>query len=47
LIEGLKNEVICHENSTDLYISIKETTFREAAKVAIEEEKEVKGTISL
>ena len=45
LIEGLKNEVICHENSIDRYIPIRKTTFFEAAKIAIEEEKEVKGTI--
>ncbi len=41
----MKNEVICHENSIDQYIPIKKTTFPEAAKIAIDEEKEVKGTI--
>lgn len=45
LIEGMKNEVVCHENSIDQYIPIRKTTFLEAAKIAIAEEKEVKGTI--
>ena len=38
LIEGLKNEVICHENSIDQYVSVGKTTFLEAVKIAIEEE---------
>ena len=45
LIEGMKNEVICQENSIDQYVTIKKTPFPEAAKIAIEEESEVKGTI--
>lgn len=45
LIEGMKNEVVCHENSIDQYIPIRKTTFLEAVKIAIEEEKEAKGTI--
>lgn len=40
LIEGMKNEVICHDNSINLYIPIRKTPFLEAAKIAIEEEKE-------
>jgi uncharacterized protein YbjT (DUF2867 family) len=39
LIEGLKNEVICRENSIDKFISIQKTSFREAVKIAISEEK--------
>lgn len=39
LIEGLKNEVICRDNSIDKVISIKKTSFREAVKIAISEEK--------
>jgi uncharacterized protein YbjT (DUF2867 family) len=38
LIEGLKNEVICRENSIDEYIQIKKTTFEEAVKEAFAEE---------
>ncbi len=45
LIEGMKNEVICHDNSINHYIPIRKTPFPEAAKIAIEEELNVKGTI--
>lgn len=45
LIEGMKNEVVCHENSIDHYIPIRKTPFPEAANIAIEEEKEIHGTI--
>ena len=38
LIEGLKNEVICRENSIDEYIQIKKTTFKDAVKEAFAEE---------
>jgi len=38
LIEGLKNEVICQENSIDQYVSIRKTSFLDAVKIAIEEE---------
>lgn len=46
LIEGMKNEVVCHENSIDLYVPIRKTPFLEAAKIAIEEEREMKGAVS-
>ena len=45
LIEGMKNEVICQEHSIDQYVPIKKTSFPDAARIAIEEGKEVKGTI--
>jgi len=45
LIEGLKNEVVCKENSIDMYVSIRKTPFSEAAKIAIDEERKGKGTI--
>ncbi|MBI4698604.1 MAG: NAD(P)H-binding protein, partial [Nitrospirae bacterium] len=39
LIEGLKNEVICRDNSIERLVSIEKTTFREAVKIAFSEEK--------
>lgn len=45
LIEGLKNEVICHDNSIDRYIPIRKTPFFEAAKIAIEEGGKMKGAV--
>jgi uncharacterized protein YbjT (DUF2867 family) len=38
LIEGLKNEVICRENSIDNYVPIKKTPFKDAVKIAFSEE---------
>lgn len=38
LIEGLKNEVICRDNSIDTYIPIEKNSFRDAVKTAFEEE---------
>jgi uncharacterized protein YbjT (DUF2867 family) len=38
LIEGLKNEVICRDNSIDTYIPIEKTSFRDAVKIAFTEE---------
>jgi uncharacterized protein YbjT (DUF2867 family) len=40
LIEGLKNEVICRDNSIDQFVQIKKTPYREAVKIAFSEEKE-------
>ncbi len=39
LIEGLKNEVICLDDSINQYVPIEKTSFKEAAKIAISEEK--------
>jgi uncharacterized protein YbjT (DUF2867 family) len=39
LIEGLKNEVICRDNSIEKLIPIKKTPFRDAVKKAFSEEK--------
>jgi len=39
LIEGLKNEVVCRDNSIDKFIPIPKTSFREAVMTAISEEK--------
>jgi uncharacterized protein YbjT (DUF2867 family) len=38
LIEGLKNEVICRDNSIDDYVPIEKTTFINAVKTAFSEE---------
>lgn len=38
LIEGLKNEVICRDDSIDSYITIMKTPFREAVRIAFSEE---------
>lgn len=38
LIEGLKNEVICRDNSIESYITVTKTPFKEAVKVAFSEE---------
>jgi uncharacterized protein YbjT (DUF2867 family) len=38
LIEGLKNEVVCHEDGIDRYIPITKTPFNEAVKIAFAEE---------
>jgi uncharacterized protein YbjT (DUF2867 family) len=43
LIEGLKNEVICSDNSIDQFVQIKKTPYREAVKIAFSEEKEGPG----
>ncbi|MGQ3685906.1 MAG: NAD(P)H-binding protein [Candidatus Loosdrechtia sp.] len=42
LIEGLKNEVICHESSIDRYVHIRKTTFSEAVRIALEEAAKMK-----
>ncbi|MDR4504811.1 MAG: NAD(P)H-binding protein [Candidatus Scalindua sp.] len=39
LIEGLKNEVVCLDDSIVRYIPIKRTPFREAVKIAVSEAK--------
>lgn len=39
LIEGLKNEVICRENRIDAFVPIEKTSFKEAVKMAVSEEK--------
>ncbi|KHE90708.1 MAG: NAD(P)H-binding protein [Candidatus Scalindua rubra] len=39
LIEGLKNEVICLDNSITRYVPIEKTPFKEAVKIAVTEEK--------
>ena len=38
LIEGMKNEVICKDNSIDRFIEINKTPFIEAVKIAVSEE---------
>lgn len=38
LIEGLKNEVVCKDNSIDELIPIQKTSFKEAVKIAFSEE---------
>ena len=38
LIEGLKNEVICKDNSIDNYVKIEKTPFKESVKIAVSEE---------
>jgi len=43
LIEGLKNEVICMDNSIDQFVRIEKTSYREAVKIAFSEEKEGPG----
>ncbi len=43
LIEGLKNEVICRNNSIDSFVKIIKTPFKEAVKIAFSEEKEGPG----
>lgn len=43
LIEGLKNEVVCLDNSIDQFVSIVKTPFKEAVKIAFSEEKEGPG----
>jgi len=39
LIEGMKNEVVCRDNSIDQFVPIQKTSFYEAVKIAISEEK--------
>ena len=39
LIEGLKNEVICLDDSITGYVPIQRTPFKEAVKIAVSEEK--------
>lgn len=43
LIEGLRNEVICRDNSIDKYLPIKKTPFKEAVQIAFSEEKKGPG----
>jgi len=43
LIEGLKNEVVCRDNSIRDLIPIRLTPYREAVRIAIEEQKEGPG----
>lgn len=43
LIEGLKNEVVCREDSIDRYIPITKTPFKEAVKIAFAEEESGPG----
>lgn len=43
LIEGLKNEVVCKDNSIDQFVRIEKTPYREAVKTAFSEEKEGPG----
>jgi len=43
LIEGLKNEVVCRDNSIEEFIPIQKTSFYEAVKIAINEEKTASG----
>jgi uncharacterized protein YbjT (DUF2867 family) len=43
LIEGLRNEVICHDNRIDQYVSITKTPFKDAVLTAHGEEKEGPG----
>lgn len=43
LIEGLKNEVICLDDSINQYVPINKTPFKEAVKIALSEEKEGPG----
>ena len=38
LIEGMKNEVICKDNSIDRFVEINKTPFIEAVKIAVSEE---------
>lgn len=38
LIEGLKNEVVCRDNSIDEYVHLNKTSFKEAVKIAFKEE---------
>ncbi len=40
LIEGLKNEVICRDDSIDRSVRIEKTSFREAIRIALHEGKE-------
>jgi len=39
LIEGLKNEVVCRDKSIDEFVPIEKTSFRDAVRAAISEEK--------
>jgi hypothetical protein len=43
LIEGLKNEVICSDNSIDEFVQIEKTPYKEAVKIAFSEEREGPG----
>jgi uncharacterized protein YbjT (DUF2867 family) len=43
LIEGLRNEVVCRDNSIDEFVSIEKTPFKEAVKIAFSQEKEGPG----
>jgi len=38
LIEGMKNEVVCRDDSIDRFVKITKTPFREAVKIAVAEE---------
>jgi uncharacterized protein YbjT (DUF2867 family) len=43
LIEGLKNEVICKDNSIEEFVPVEKTSFKEAVKIAFSEEKDGPG----
>ena len=43
LIEGLRNEVICHDNRIDEYVHIAKTPFKDAVLTAYSEEKDGPG----
>lgn len=43
LIEGLKNEVVCKDDSIGQFINIQKTPFKEAVKIAFSEEKDGPG----
>jgi len=43
LIEGLKNEVVCHDNRIDGFVSVKKTAFKEAVRIAFSEERSGPG----
>ncbi|GAB4388653.1 MAG: NAD(P)H-binding protein [Thermodesulfovibrionales bacterium] len=43
LIEGLKNDVVCRENSIEAFIRIEKTPFREAVLEAVSEERDGPG----
>jgi len=43
LIEGMKNEVICKDNSIETLIPVNKTPFREAVRIALSQEKKGPG----
>ena len=44
LIEGLRNEVICHDNRIDQYVPITRTPFKDAVLAAFSEETDGPGS---